>query len=413
MALLYRITLNRPLTNTELDGNFEYLNTEVEARYKIEDFTAANISYQLNVPADGQTSAQLIETNAINSWLVRDLYPSTLVPEITNKASLVSRDAAGDFEANVITADLAGNADTATEAEHAASSAALDVGVILDISQGGTSSSTAAGARTSLAVVGTAGGEQMTGTLKLAQSLIGLPSLRFGVGADVENSSSSNGDVWFTSAGIRYKIGGIFETVAKVNSPTFTGVPKAPYATTTAQIATIEHVNDATESLFNNVGQIGSHKLDLKANSASPALTGTPTAPTPVDTDNTTQIATTAFVQTVTTDKADTAESNAKTYSDGELSAAVSTLDDSISLKADIDSPTFTGTPTAPSPVNTDNSTKIATTSYTVSYVTSTIANYYTKAQVDTLQSQWGTSSKFVQSTEPAGAVNGDFWFKI
>ena len=39
--------------------------------------------------------------------------------------------------------------------------------------------------------------------------------------------------------------------------------------------------------------------LNLKANLASPALTGTPTAPTAVSTTNTTQLATTAFVQTV------------------------------------------------------------------------------------------------------------------
>lgn len=413
MALLYRITLNRPLTNNELDGNFEYLNTEVEARYKTADFTANKISLKLNTPASGQTATQLIESNALNSWLVRNLYPSDLTPTITNKSSLVSRNSSGDFSANLITANLAGNATSADEADHATLAEGLDPGFVLSIFQGGTAATTESGARATLAVLGTAGVEQMTGTLKLAQSLIGLPSLRFGVGADVQSTSSNNGDVWFTSNGIRYKIDNLIETVAKINSPIFSGVPKAPYIDTTAQIATIEHVNDSRKSLFDNIANIDSHKLDLKANAASPTFTGTPVAPTAASTVNTTQIATTAFVQTVTTEKADAAESNAKDYTDTEISSISTTLGSGIDLKANIASPTFTGTPLAPTPVNTDNSTKIATTAYTVSYVTNVISNYYTKTQIDNLQGQWGTSNKFVQSTEPTGAVNGDFWFKI
>jgi hypothetical protein len=413
MALLYRITLNRPLTNNELDGNFEYLNTEVEARYKIADFTAAKISLKLNTPASGQSATQLIEANALNSWLVRDLYPSNLTPTITNKSSLVSRNSSGDFSANLITANLAGNATSADEADHATLAAGLDTGFVLSIFQGGTAATTESGARTTLAVLGTAGVEQMTGTLKLVQSLIGLPSLRFGIGADVQSTSSNNGDVWFTSAGIRYKIDNLTETVAKLNSPIFSGIPKAPYSDTTAQIATIEHINDSTELLFDDVDNVGDHKLDLKANIASPTFTGTPAAPTPLSTVNTTQIATAAFVQTVAAEKADAAESNANDYTDTEISSISTTLGSGIDLKANIASPTFTGTPLAPTPVNTDNSTKIATTAYTVAYVTNVISNYYTKTQVDNLQGQWGTSNKFVQGTEPVGAVNGDFWFKI
>ena len=413
MALLYRITLNRPLTNSELDGNFEYLNTEVEARYRTADFTAENIADQLNTPALGQTQTELIESNALNAWLVRDLYPSSVTPNITNKASLVSRDSLGNFSANQISADLLGNADTASEADHASSSAALDNGVVVDIDQGGTNATTASAARANLEVLGTAGGEQMAGTLKLATSLIGLPSLRFGVGADVETSSANNGDVWFTNNGMRYKLGGVLETVAKLNSPAFTGVPTAPYLASSSQIATIEHVNDSLKSIHSNPASVGTHKLDLKANIASPTFTGIPAAPTPDSATNTTQLATTAFVQSVTTSKANAAEVNAKNYSDTNLNNAVTNLNTSIGLKANIASPTFTGTPSAPSPANNDNSARIATTNYTVSYVTSTLANYYTKTQVDALQSKWGTSQKFVQSTEPAGAVDGDFWFKI
>jgi len=66
----------------------------------------------------------------------------------------------------------------------------------------------------------------------------------------------------------------------------------------------------------------------------SPAFTGTPTAPTPAINDNSTEIATTAYVQ-----------NNLANY-------------------APIYSPTLTGTPLSTTPISTDNSTKIATTAY-------------------------------------------------
>lgn len=71
-----------------------------------------------------------------------------------------------------------------------------------------------------------------------------------------------------------------------------------------------------------------------KANLASPAFTGTPTAPTATAGTNTTQIATTAFVTTAVSGKANTA------------------------------SPAFTGTPTAPTAAAGTNTTQIATTAF-------------------------------------------------
>lgn len=75
-------------------------------------------------------------------------------------------------------------------------------------------------------------------------------------------------------------------------------------------------------------------QLDAKAPLASPALTGTPTAPTAAKATNTTQIATTAFVKTVVGDYAPKA------------------------------SPTFTGTPKAPTATAGTNDTQIATTAF-------------------------------------------------
>jgi hypothetical protein len=55
------------------------------------------------------------------------------------------------------------------------------------------------------------------------------------------------------------------------------------------------------------------------------------------------------------------------------LESDVSSLNSNLNLKANINSPSFTGTPTAPNPIISDDSTKIATTAFVKSqgYVTS------------------------------------------
>ena len=417
MAIIYRNALNRPLTNAELDANFQYLFDDIQTRFVAADFTADNISDQLNTPIQitvgeetrFQTTLELAEFNALNTWLVRDLAPSSGVPTSTDKASVVTRNSLGDFSANNITADLVGNADTATEADHAATSAALDSGFVLSVLQGGTNATTAPDARTSLLVLGTEGDEPMTGTLTLATSDVGLPSLRFNAGNEV-TSGYQNGDVWFVDAGIRFRANDVSETIAKVNNETFTGTTRSLYTINSgtpvySQVSTLDHLSDEVDTL--------NAAIALKANIDSPTLTGIPRAPTPTRTTNDTQIATTAHVHAhadyIAAVEADAALVAARNYTDSN----VDTLNAAIALKANINSAALTGTPTAPTPASNSNDTRIATTNYTVSYVTNTISNYYTKTQIDNIQPLWGTSRKFVQSSTPVGAVNGDFWFKI
>jgi hypothetical protein len=91
--------------------------------------------------------------------------------------------------------------------------------------------------------------------------------------------------------------------------------------------------------------------LDLKAPLASPALTGTPTAPTATAGTNTTQVATTAFVTGAVADLVASAPSALNTLN--ELAAALgndanyaTTITNALAAKAPIASPTFTGTVT-------------------------------------------------------------------
>ena len=102
--------------------------------------------------------------------------------------------------------------------------------------------------------------------------------------------------------------------------------------------------------------------LDAKAALASPALSGTPTAPTQAQGNNSTRIATTAYVDTLGASKADT--SHAHAISD------VTSLQASLDARAPLSSPALTGTPTAPTAAAYNDSNQIATTAQVLDTVT-------------------------------------------
>ena len=118
---------------------------------------------------------------------------------------------------------------------------------------------------------------------------------------------------------------------------------------------------------------------------ASPALTGTPTAPTASVATNTTQVATTAFVRGEVTALVNSATATLDTL--GEIATALgndanlsTTLTTSIGLKAPLASPTFTGTVTLPTgtiattQTAANNTTAVATTAYVDAAVSAGIA---------------------------------------
>ena len=170
---------------------------------------------------------------------------------------------------------------------------------------------------------------------------------------------------------------------APKDSPTLTGTPKTPTApagNSSTQIASTAFVQAALVALINGapatldtLKEIAaainndpafsttiSNALALKAPLASPALTGTPTAPTAAQTANSTQIATTAFVQAVAT-----------------------TINNTLALKAPLANPALTGTPTAPTAAQTVNNTQIATTAFVKSAIAALVAS--SPAALDTL----------------------------
>jgi hypothetical protein len=125
--------------------------------------------------------------------------------------------------------------------------------------------------------------------------------------------------------------------IAFLASPALTGTPTAPTAAAGTHTTQIANTAFVTTAISNAATASGFAPL------ASPAFTGTPTAPTATSGTSSTQIATTAFVAT--------------NY-------------------APIASPVLTGTPQAPTPATGDNSQNIATTSFVTTAITNAEASY-------------------------------------
>ena len=159
---------------------------------------------------------------------------------------------------------------------------------------------------------------------------------------------------------------------APLASPTFTGIPTAPTptpGTNTTQLATTAYVQAAITGISVGVSTFNgrSGAVTLVANDitaaggailASPAFTGTPTAPNPPPGDSSTRIATTAYVQ-------------------------------SLAGFAPLASPAFTGVPTAPTAAPGTNTTQLATTAFVEAAIansTTGVASFNGRTGAVTLQ---------------------------
>lgn len=124
------------------------------------------------------------------------------------------------------------------------------------------------------------------------------------------------------------------------------------------------------------------------AQKESPTFTGTPKAPTPAAGNNTTQLATTAFVQAALTALINGAPATLDTLK--EIAAAINndpkfstTINNALAQKAPLSSPALTGTPTAPTAAQSVNNTQIATTAFVKSAIAGMVGS--APAALDTL----------------------------
>jgi hypothetical protein len=97
---------NTPLTNAEIDTNFSNLNTDIGTRLLSSDYTAADVLTKIKT-VDGT-----------GSGLDADLLDGLNAVSGATGASIVSRDASGNFAAGTITATFTGNVTGNTAGVH-------------------------------------------------------------------------------------------------------------------------------------------------------------------------------------------------------------------------------------------------------------------------------------------------------
>jgi hypothetical protein len=360
MSLVFRTDQTTPLTNDQVDNNFKYLRDQINLKHNISDFTSANISLKLRTTAQGQSSYELAQANAINAWSVRDLEPFSGMPLTVAKDSLVARNTSGDIYVGTVHGNLNGNATTSTTATSAGKlTTAINInGVSFD---GSASITIADSTKVPLA------GGTMTGKLNLVNLTYHFAPINLGAAIPDENAKV-NGDLWVTSSGLFFHVGNTTYQSAPLASPTFTGLVKAPgYTGAEDQVITLSHLANTATTL--------TAAINTKANIDSAGLTGVPTAPTATAGTNTTQLATTAFVKAAVDAKAVDVIAADKAYTDTSVITLSNSINTLLAAKAALASPVFTGTPTAPTAAAGNNSTQIANTAFITNALTTMQAN--------------------------------------
>jgi hypothetical protein len=207
---------------------------------------------------------------------------------------------------------------------------------------------------------------------------------------------TSNSTRLATTEWVTCTIAGLTLEFAPLDSPNFSGVPTAPTATagsSTGQLATTAFVMSAVSggtagvaSFNTRTGVVVLTAADLTAVGgallASPIFTGAPQAPTAAPGTNTNQIATTAYVAAavaaatagvssfngrtgaVTLTVADVSAVGVASFNGRAGAVALIGNDVSAAGGAMVNSPVFTGVPSAPTAALNTNTTQLATTAY-------------------------------------------------
>ncbi len=197
--------------------------------------------------------------------------------------------------------------------------------------------------------------------------------------------------------------------IAALASPAFSGTPTAPTAgatdnstqlATTAFVKTQGYITAVQAPVLSVAGKTGVVTLDVTdiagaAPLASPALVGIPTAPTAAAGNNTTQVATTAFVKVqgyITAAQAPVLSVAGRT---GAVTLAVA----DVTGAAPLASPALTGAPTAPTAAAATNTTQVATTAFVKAQ------GYITAAQAPVLSVAGKTGVVTLAVADVAGAA--------
>ena len=92
-------------------------------------------------------------------------------------------------------------------------------------------------------------------------------------------------------------------------------------------------------------------------------------------------------------------------------------IETAVTTKADLASPTFTGTPAAPTAAASTDSTQIATTAFVQDAIAANVIAgtgiTITSGVVATASGYNGYGARTVSTSSPSGGSDGDIWYKV
>jgi hypothetical protein len=299
---------------------------------------------------DSVTTVKILDLNVTTAKIANDAVTSDKIADSAVTAAQVASSAIETAKINDLAVTTAKINDGAVTSEKIANGTIVnaDINASAEIEQ-----SKVANLVSDLGSKAPSSGPTFTGTVTLpgTTSIGNVSSTEIGYLDGVTSPIQTQIDTKLASATAA-------STYAPIASPTFTGTVVLPSTTSVGNVSSTElgYLDGVTSAIQTQIdakysSASASTDLALKANLASPALTGTPTAPTATLGTNTTQIATTAFVKAEVDAVIASAPGALNTLD--ELAAALgddanfaTTVTNSLAAKAPLASPTFTGTVT-------------------------------------------------------------------
>jgi len=299
--IVLRSVKGSPLTIAEADANINNLNSELGSKLNITSYTPVDVL------------AKLLTVDGLNSGLDADRIQNKNIASINTPNTVVLRDSSGNFSAGTVTANsFVGNitGNIVGNGTGTWTGTATNISGVVSVANGGTGATSVNDIKTLLSL-GTLSTQNSSSVNITGGTITGINPIAVSAGGTGANNNTS------ARVNLGLNIGsdvqGFAAILSSISALTNNGVVVKTGSGTSLTASLVAGDNI---SITNTDFTTGNPTISLTSN---PALTGIPTAPTAAAGNNTTQIATTAFVKTAV----DTVGATQQTYTDNKFNTVV------------------------------------------------------------------------------------------